>query len=230
MTSAKNDVDCKIVDPLKRFQWLNRQNLVCHLGAAAGKVRSEISSVVKGKLLCLKIDSATRLGRHILGVNIQFYDTMKKDIVIYTIGSMLELNNRHTGIFLKSKILEILALYNVSLEQIFTVTCDTGANMIAAVKQLQSELQTLFNTPTEDDGCTIPDEQLEWTESVEREFSHTITVVRQHVHTMQLSVSDVIKAYNVELRKYLMEQWQFVKEYVEAFELVYILQVELAER
>ena len=67
---------------------LNRQNLVCHLGAAAGKVRSEISSVVKGKLLCLKIDSATRLGRHILGVNIQFYDTMKKDIVIYTIGNM----------------------------------------------------------------------------------------------------------------------------------------------
>ena len=114
---------------------------------------------------------------------------------------MLELNNRHTGIFLKSKILEILALYHVSLEQIFTVTCDNGANMIAAVKQLQSELQTLFNTPTDDDGCTIPDEQLEWTESVEREFSHTITVVRCAVHTMQLSVSDVIKAYDVELRK-----------------------------
>lgn len=75
-----------ILDALK-IQ-LNRQNLVCHLGVAAEKVRSEISTDVKGKLLCLKIDSATRLGRHMLGVNIQFYDSIKKDIVIYTIGNM----------------------------------------------------------------------------------------------------------------------------------------------
>lgn len=67
---------------------LNRPNLVFHLATAAGKVRSEIASQVKGKLVCLKIDTATRLGRHILGVNIQFFEPEQKDVVIYTIGNI----------------------------------------------------------------------------------------------------------------------------------------------
>ena len=63
---------------------------------------------------------------------------------------MVELNNRHTGKFLKTKILEILSQYEILLEQIFTVTCDNGANMIAAVKHLQSDAQVMFN-PLEDE-------------------------------------------------------------------------------
>ena len=63
-------------------------NLICHLGAAARKIRTEISSIVKGKLVSLKVDNATRLGRHILGVNIQLYDVEQTDIVIYTIGNI----------------------------------------------------------------------------------------------------------------------------------------------
>ena len=57
---------------------LHRPNLICHLGAAARKIRTEISY----------IDSVTRLGRHILGVNIQLYDMDQKDIAIYTIGNI----------------------------------------------------------------------------------------------------------------------------------------------
>uniref|UniRef100_A0A182ICV8 Uncharacterized protein n=1 Tax=Anopheles arabiensis TaxID=7173 RepID=A0A182ICV8_ANOAR len=110
-----------ICDALKMN--LNRSNIVCHLGAAARKIRQELTTILKGKLLCLKIDCATCLGRHILGINIQYYCELQKDVVIYTIG-MVELNNRHTGKFLKRKILEILNQYEISLEQIFTVTCD----------------------------------------------------------------------------------------------------------
>lgn len=114
---------------------------------------------------------------------------------------MVELSNRHTGVFLKTKIVEILAQYNVLLDQIFTVTCDNGANMIAAVKELQIELKTLFNSPPDIDASTVSEEQLEWAGSIEAEFSQTITVVRCAVHTMQLSVGDVIKSFDTEIRK-----------------------------
>ncbi|XP_065073513.1 uncharacterized protein LOC135697668 [Ochlerotatus camptorhynchus] len=66
---------------------MNRPNLMRHLLAAADKIRNSIKSLVKGKLLCLKIDSATRYGRHILGVNIQLFDPEKQEIAIYTIGN-----------------------------------------------------------------------------------------------------------------------------------------------
>uniref|UniRef100_A0A182P7I5 DUF659 domain-containing protein n=1 Tax=Anopheles epiroticus TaxID=199890 RepID=A0A182P7I5_9DIPT len=193
---------------------------------------------------------------------------------------MLELNNRYTGTFLKTNILEILAQYDISLDQIFTVTCDNGANMIGAVKELQSDLHIFSNSPPEDDTCSVPREQIDWTDYLEREFSQTFSTVRCAVHTMQLSVGDVLKAYDTDIRKCtsvsnncgkiayksvfsneslpplysktrwggifemlkhvteneelfselgqqypeldLMEQWQFIKEYVEAFEPVYL--------
>ncbi|XP_062561147.1 uncharacterized protein LOC134225251 [Armigeres subalbatus] len=72
-----------ICDALK--MQLNRPNMLNHLTAAAAKIRSGIANEVKGKLVCLKIDSATRLGRHILGVNIQFFHPEQNDILIYTI-------------------------------------------------------------------------------------------------------------------------------------------------
>ena len=65
---------------------------------------------------------------------------------------MAELNNRHTGKFLKTKIIEILTPYEISLVHIFTVTCDNGANMIVAFKHLQSDAQVMFN-PLEEEEC-----------------------------------------------------------------------------
>uniref|UniRef100_A0A182HUD3 DUF4371 domain-containing protein n=1 Tax=Anopheles arabiensis TaxID=7173 RepID=A0A182HUD3_ANOAR len=154
-----------ICDALKMN--LNRSNIVCHLGAAAQNIRQELTTILKGKLLCLKIDCATRLGRHILGINIQYYCELQKDVVIYTIG-MVELNNRHTGKFLKTKILEILSQYEILLEQIFTVTCDNGANMIADVKHHQSDAQVMFNPLEDEENCSLPKHYLDLTEAIEK--------------------------------------------------------------
>ncbi|XP_041767441.1 uncharacterized protein LOC121591114 [Anopheles merus] len=150
---------------------LNRSNIVCHLGVAARKIRQELTTILKGKLLCLKIDCATRLGRHILGINIQYYCELQKDVVIYTI------------------------------EQIFTVTCDNGANMIAAVKNLQSDAQVMFNPLEDEENCSLPKHYLDLTEAIEKEFYQYITLVRCAVHTMQLSVVDVVKTFDGEIRK-----------------------------
>uniref|UniRef100_A0A903VJF4 BHLH domain-containing protein n=2 Tax=Aedes aegypti TaxID=7159 RepID=A0A903VJF4_AEDAE len=50
---------------------------------------------------------------------------------------MIEVKQSQTAKFLKEKILEILQSYEVSINQILSVTTDNGANMIAAVKLLQ---------------------------------------------------------------------------------------------
>ncbi|XP_065089486.1 uncharacterized protein LOC135710749 [Ochlerotatus camptorhynchus] len=65
---------------------MNRPNVLRHLTVAATKIRSAIRSLVNGKLICLKIDSASRHGRHILGVNIQFFDPEQQQVVILTVG------------------------------------------------------------------------------------------------------------------------------------------------
>lgn len=112
---------------------------------------------------------------------------------------MVELNERHTSKYLKTKILDILSVYEITVDQIFTVTCDNGANMIATVKQLQSELSI---TPLDaEDYSAVSGEHFDCIESVEKEFSNIITLVRCAVHTMQLSVTDVIKAFDAEIRK-----------------------------
>lgn len=47
---------------------------------------------------------------------------------------MIEIKKRQTAAFLKMQILHVLASYGVSIKQIFSVTVDNGANMLAAVQ------------------------------------------------------------------------------------------------
>lgn len=58
------------------------------------KKRSWLMEKTKNKMLCLKVDTAARLHRSILGINVQFYSNTK--IVVKTLG-IIELTQRHTG-------------------------------------------------------------------------------------------------------------------------------------
>lgn len=51
---------------------INRHNIKELVKKAAEDLRALIRKEVAGKYVCLKVDTATRLDRHILGVNIQF--------------------------------------------------------------------------------------------------------------------------------------------------------------
>lgn len=84
---------------------------------------------------------------------------------------MIEINERHTAKFLKSKIEEIIASYGILLDQIFAITCDNGANMVATVKQLQSYLQLQdLNLTTEEVMEDDAEGSIDWTETIETEF------------------------------------------------------------
>lgn len=112
---------------------------------------------------------------------------------------MIELNERHTAKFLKSKIKEILTEYSITLDQVFSMTCDNGANMIATVKQLQSQIQVMIVPEDDEDELTEELTGPNWTETFEKEFFNSIALVRCAVHTIQLAVTDVMKIYDADV-------------------------------
>lgn len=117
---------------------------------------------------------------------------------------MIELKERQTAAFLKTKILEVLASYGVSIEQIFSVTVDNGANMLAAVRKLkldldnilshQHEIQNLSHDEAdlEDEEDEAEDRGHELTDALSHEFQEQINLIRCSVHTLQLAILDVV--------------------------------------
>lgn len=75
-----------LLDPLSTALGisLNRDTLKHHLKAAADRTREEVAKEMRNKLISVKIDSASRLNRHVLGINVQYAESGK--VVIRTIG------------------------------------------------------------------------------------------------------------------------------------------------
>lgn len=74
---------------------INSKNVMDLVNSKFEKLKMIITKAVEGKVLSLKIDTATRSDRSILGINVQLL--LKREIKILTL-SMLELKK---GILLK---------------------------------------------------------------------------------------------------------------------------------
>lgn len=51
---------------------INRENIKTHVRAVVTKTTEWLINEMQGKLVSLKVDSAVRYGRHVLGVNVQY--------------------------------------------------------------------------------------------------------------------------------------------------------------
>lgn len=63
---------------------INADKAIQHIAVCAEKIKIQIRKEVSEKLISMKIDSASRHGRHVLGINIQYWNG--KDVVIRTLG------------------------------------------------------------------------------------------------------------------------------------------------
>lgn len=87
--------------PMRCFQWEGFKQLIDPIASAVGvtintvtmidflnniaqRMREQISTEMKGRLISLKIDSASRQNRHILGINVQY--AINDKVVIRTLG------------------------------------------------------------------------------------------------------------------------------------------------
>ncbi|XP_060665607.1 uncharacterized protein LOC132797866 [Drosophila nasuta] len=177
----------EIMDPIYNALGMNSvtsRNIMNFVSVKEQFVKENIRALAKGKLVSLKIDVATRMDKAILGINLQMIHASlaKTEIVVKTLG-MIELGESHTGIYMKNKILEILDDYDISLDQIYSITSDNGRNMIKAVQVLNDATEeSLYEEDIESENL------LNELDSIELANIH---LVRCAAHTLQLCVFDV---------------------------------------
>lgn len=149
---------------------------------------------LSGRLLMLKIDSATCRDCSVLGVNAQY--ASGECIVLRTLA-VRELTERHTGAYISSVVREVLAEYKVSLKQVYSITADNGANMQKAVKVL-SDMQANGMSDDEEEesdaDTEVCDESQEPVVEIDSVVQgHVLRSVRCSAHTLQLAVEDALK-------------------------------------
>lgn len=110
---------------------INSRNIHEGVHTKAFHIREEFREELKGKLLALKVDGATRHDRSVLGINVQFIANGR--IHIRTIA-MIELKESHTAQNLRDTILDILHSYGLTIYNVYSLTSDNARNMIAIAK------------------------------------------------------------------------------------------------
>lgn len=103
----------------------------------AGAIHDQIKSEVKGKIISVMVDSATRNRRSIFGINIQYRHNGTLKVVTL---AMCELKESHTAKHLADVLSNVLAQYEIDLAQVLTITTDSGSNMIAMIKDIEKRL------------------------------------------------------------------------------------------
>ncbi|XP_062559975.1 uncharacterized protein LOC134224580 [Armigeres subalbatus] len=120
---------------------------------------------------------------------------------------VLEVKERQTASFLKSQIMAVIQSYGLSIDQIFSVTCDNGANMLGAVRQLKKELEFSYLTDDasdEEDSLTdveFVEGQESLTTALSDKLQESLNLVRCAVHTLQLAILDVVSKSNDDVKK-----------------------------
>ncbi|KAK5866652.1 hypothetical protein PBY51_020825 [Eleginops maclovinus] len=197
----------KIIDPIQNAMGknvtINSSNIRDMVSEIAQDEREKLETELSGRLLMLKIDSATCRDRSVLGINVQYSDG--KGVVLRTLA-VRDLTERHTSEYISSVVMDVLRQYNISLQQVYSVTSDNGANMLKAVSLL-SDIQERA-VSNEDATCEETEEIGEDVKMVGEDegsqeepilqldsvsHGHVLRSVRCAAHTLQLAVDDSLK-------------------------------------
>lgn len=170
---------------------IHSRNIMDYVSQKYENIQKHIKKLCRGKLISLKMDTATRLDRSVLGINVQFIE--QNNIRIYTLA-VKELNGKHTGEYLKNELINVLKDFDIDKKQIYCITTDNGRNMLKAVQILSNEYESIQN---EEDIHTE-----EYTETLmENIFNQGegITSIKCAAHTLQLAVKDFLSQIDSEI-------------------------------
>jgi hypothetical protein len=120
----------------------NVETLKSDIQAAFLYIKMQISHEVKDSLVSLMVDIRSKRGKAILGMQIQY--VVDDQIKIRTIG-MIRMLRPHTGAYIAELIESKLKDYNISLDQIYSLTTDNGANMLKAVSLVGHSVRDLVS-------------------------------------------------------------------------------------
>lgn len=147
-----------------------------------------------------------------------------------SMSGIVELHEKHTGVYIKQKIDELCVKFGIKTWQIYTVTVDNGRNVVKAVELISEneigDFRTNINM-TEDTDSIFDDFYPEHYENTIKEyqrelFYNKIDCVRCGAHTINLVVNDVT-IRNSEVEEKLREIIKIVKAYRKADYREYLL-------
>lgn len=184
----KNIIAMTAISP-RESQTLNSHSIKKIISEKAEIVRKDIAKGVKGRLISLKIDSATRLDRTFFAVNVQYIENAS--VVIKTLG-VTEMWDRSTSDYLREKLLYILRKYQINVDQIFTITSDNGANMLKLTRSMNDILKGDISDD-EDSDPECSDQLLDINFQSDDDVPYEITTVRCAAHSLQLAIQDALK-------------------------------------
>lgn len=185
---------------------LNSNYLSRYSVALSSKIRNEIGNVFCDKMLNLKLDVVTCGRKSYLKISAQYIKVFKMKLV--TLG-VVELFDNPNGVNIEESVLKCLQEYQISAEQIYSVTTDNGAKMIKAARSLvsldqneESEVKSEGHEIECDDEEVIYEDEDNWdTELIfeKLKFSH-INKIRCGSHLLQLVARNSIKSHEIEVK------------------------------
>lgn len=116
---------------------INTPNLKGKIKNRTAEMKDHIRHELKGKIVCLMLDIATRHNRAIFGINVAFFDG--NAVQVRTLA-MCPIRMSHTAKNLYELVREILTEYNVLIEQVIAVTTDNAANLKLMTRLMNKDL------------------------------------------------------------------------------------------
>lgn len=127
---------------------VNRHTIVQEVARESNLVRDYIKKEMKAKIISIMFDVCTIATLSMLGVNAVF---MKNNTVVCRSLGTIQIMERHTAVQLANMLYDILAEYDIPLQNVFSVTSDTAKNATATSTVLN--LVGSSSTFDESDGC-----------------------------------------------------------------------------
>lgn len=126
-----------------------RKNVIMDIDRSAAKIKRGIAQELETEVVSLIVHIATKGGKSILGIAIQF--VVDDKITIRYLG-MKRMIGSHTGAYIAQIVLETLAEYNISLNQIYALTTDNGSNVLKSISILRNKCQQNSAANDNDEG------------------------------------------------------------------------------
>lgn len=114
----------------------DKSEIKAYMASLAGKIKEKIKSEARGRAVSLMVDIAKKNNRSFLGLSVQYF--VNGMCCVRCLGT-LELKKAHTARYIKEIMMNCLLLFDISLDQIVSITTDNGANMLAMVDLFNNE-------------------------------------------------------------------------------------------
>lgn len=108
----------------------------------------------------------------------------------------------HTGIYIALVIKEVLESYDISVDQIYSITADNGANMIKAVKVIRLMQSHTHDVYFDDYATHLETDDHDFLDKViDKEIKTRVDVggvfaIHCAAHTMELAIKDALKRFS----------------------------------